>query len=453
MPHRGVVFLMLPIAASMLRGQVYTSERHRLLPDVTHNRVAAGDFDGDGDADLATLSSSQLQIVRNDGQGRFMLYAAVFPMTGAAIAAGDIDGDGDLDLALLSLQGLRMLENRSPSRRFARVRLEAAAGDLQAIGAQVVLKAGGATQRDFVKATAGFATQLPLDLHFGLGSAASIDEIEIKWRDGTIETHRALPVDRRIVIRQGAAPRVEEIPRWTAPPRTAGRVKGAPGVQKEGGFTLVHDAEGRLRRAFYRPVTDEEVAATVSHLGKGTFHADFTAVATYHLSRREFDLADRALARAIEMNARYPISHYYLGHLRGMQNRHPEAVEAFRRATTLDPGYRQAWHNLGIALYKARQLPDAAAALTRAIELGDGAESRHVLGQVTAESGRLGEAVPHLKRAIELDPNRAEAHGDLGKILMAMGMKAEAETHLKRAIELDGSLAEAKENLRKLQGR
>jgi tetratricopeptide (TPR) repeat protein len=265
-----------------------------------------------------------------------------FDDDGRAAAPVDIDGDGDLDLALLSLQGLRMLENRSPPRRFARVKLEAAAGDPQAIGAQVVLKAGGTTQRDFVKATAGFATQLPLDLHFGLGSSTSIDEIEVRWRDGKVEIHRNLPADRRIVIRQGAAPRVEEIPKWTAPPRTTGRVKGAPGVRKDGDFTFVHDPEGRLRRAFYRPVTDEEVAATVHHLGKGTFHADFTAVATYHLSRRELDLADRALARAIEMNAQFPIAHYYLGHLRGMQNRHPDAVEAFRRATTLDPGYRQA---------------------------------------------------------------------------------------------------------------
>jgi Tfp pilus assembly protein PilF len=415
-------------------------------------------------------------------------FAIDFDDDGRAVVPVDIDGDGDLDLALLSLQGLRLLENRTPARRFARLRLQAAKGDPQAIGARVTLKAGGVTQRDFVKITTGFATQSLLDLHFGLGTAQKIDEIEIRWRDGSVETHRDLPVDQRIVILQGSAPRAEALPHWPASsrPRVDGRItmkeigRGpivyqvggnppparvgkatildlapdsslAKSLKAESPSTFVFDPEGRLRRAFYRPVTVDEVAATINHMGQGTFHADFTAIATYHLSREEFGLAERALTRAIEMNPSYPVSHYYLGRLRGLQGRDAEAAASFRRAVVLDRDYRLAMHQLGVALYRSRQLAEALDVLKQAIALMDGAETRHVLGMALATSGRYEDAVTEMKRSVEMEPKRAEVHGDLGKVLLRIGRKAEAETTLKKALELNPNLAEARANLRKAQ--
>jgi Tfp pilus assembly protein PilF len=417
-------------------------------------------------------------------------FAIDFDDDGRAVVPVDIDGDGDLDLALLSLQGLRMMENRSPARRFARVRLEASKGDPQAIGALVVLRAGGVTQRDFVKITTGFATQCPLDLHFGLGSAEKIDEIEISWPDGSKEKHSGLPVDRRLVIRQGSAPRVEELPQWPAAsrPRVDGRIKmkeigtvptvylaggvrlGAPpgnarvvelapgdslfkSLKADGPSVFVFDPEGRLRRAFYRSASDDEVSAVVGHLGKGKFNADLTSVATYHIARNEFDIADASLTRAVELEPGYPISHFYMGMLRGMQRRPGEAAESFRRAVKLDPYYRTAWHNLGAALFEARRFPEAADALREAIALGDNAETRHVLGSALASSQKWDDALVELKKSIELDARRAEAHGDVGKVLMVLGRKAEAESSFKKALEIDPNYAEARDNLKKLQGR
>ena len=428
-------------------------------------------------------------------------FALDFPDDGRAVAPVDIDGDGDLDLAMLSLQGLRLMENRSPPRRFARLRLEATKGDRQAISARVRLEAGGVTQQDYVKATTGFATQVPLDLHFGLADAKKIDAITIRWPDGSTETHRDLPVDRLLAIRQGSAPIAQELPRW--PDATRPRVKGAvqrpeslaqagkkalvlqmgdspaPKVDESRAqvlvvapepqlvqalhgsspkgpvtpSTFVFDAEGRLRRAFYRPVEDREIAAVVDHLGRGKFHSDLVAVATYHLSRHEYDAADKALGRALEIEPKFAIGWYYLGHLRGFQDRHAEAVEAFRMAVNLDPYYREARHNLGVALYKNRKMGEAAEALREALKLRDSAETRHVLGQVLAESGKLDEAVAEIRKSLELDPKRARAHGDLGKILLVMGLRAQAEASLRKALEIDPNLAEARVNLEKLQGR
>ena len=141
---------------------------------------------------------------------------------GRAAAAVDIDGDGDLDLALLTLRGLRLLENSSASGHFARIQLPA-----HALGAEVTLRAGGVTRRDFVKITEGFRIQTPWDLHFGLGAAATIDALEVRWPSGDVESWTALPVDQLLVVRAGeSAVETRPLGRW--PEDTRPNVVGAP---------------------------------------------------------------------------------------------------------------------------------------------------------------------------------------------------------------------------------
>ncbi|MBT8364549.1 MAG: Ig-like domain-containing protein, partial [Deltaproteobacteria bacterium] len=64
--------------------------------------LAAGDWDSDGDIDLATgnFGSNSVDILNNDGSGSFTDVQTIVSQDGArALAAGDWDGDGDLDLA------------------------------------------------------------------------------------------------------------------------------------------------------------------------------------------------------------------------------------------------------------------------------------------------------------------------------------------------------------------
>ena len=156
-----------------------------------------------------------------DGAGeRFVQAAYVLGLDadhdGRAAAPVDIDGDGDLDLALLTLRGLVLLENTSAPRRFARVRLAAAGPDAQALGAEVVLRAGGVTRRDFVKLTEGFRAQVPLDLHFGLAEAETIERLEVRWPSGAVGAWRDLPADRLLVVDERAGTvDARRLPRWS----------------------------------------------------------------------------------------------------------------------------------------------------------------------------------------------------------------------------------------------
>jgi alpha-tubulin suppressor-like RCC1 family protein len=67
--------------------------------------LAQGDFDGDGDPDLAVgnYSSSTVSLLRNDGAGAFTLYANLpgGPGGGCDVpVVADFDDDGDLDIAV-----------------------------------------------------------------------------------------------------------------------------------------------------------------------------------------------------------------------------------------------------------------------------------------------------------------------------------------------------------------
>ncbi|MBI4715826.1 MAG: VCBS repeat-containing protein, partial [Nitrospirae bacterium] len=76
------------------------------LPGVYLGQVAAGDFDNDGDVDLAiTGRTVGAKIFRNTG-GAFADIGAGLPsLINGAVAWGDFDNDGDLDLAICGQKG------------------------------------------------------------------------------------------------------------------------------------------------------------------------------------------------------------------------------------------------------------------------------------------------------------------------------------------------------------
>jgi hypothetical protein len=202
------------------------------------------DYDNDGRLDLYAVNGSTFQeesdaarlvpmrsfLFWNAGENGYFEVGAktgepfVTPLVGRGAAPADFDGDGDLDLAVLVHSGaLRLARNDGGSARgsFVRVvlrslRSPAVGGAASrprstsfAAGARVLLTAAGRTQLREVGGQPSYLSQEPPgEVFFGLGDAAAVERLEIRWPSGRVEAFSNLPVRATVAITEGGAPQL-----------------------------------------------------------------------------------------------------------------------------------------------------------------------------------------------------------------------------------------------------
>jgi tetratricopeptide (TPR) repeat protein len=143
--------------------------------------------------------------------------------------------------------------------------------------------------------------------------------------------------------------------------------------------------------------------------------------------------------------------------LLSMPDRRREAIthlEAARRLkpelSTLRLTLANAWFDEGKAL-AARPAPagDATAAYERALQLDpDFAEAHFNLGNLLLRTGRRNDAIAHFESAVRLKPDFAEAHTNLGSALITQpGRLPEAIEHFEAALRANPDYAPARNNL------
>ncbi|MBW2578895.1 MAG: S8 family serine peptidase, partial [Deltaproteobacteria bacterium] len=170
------------------------------------------DYDNDGDLDLYVTSESLTEIrtnslFENNGDGTFtQVTDLAFPRdtgpSGAAAAIGDYNNDGALDVyAPSGFLGSGKLgafyENLSAQEKhWIVVRLRGSISHRDAYGARVTVRADGHSQlRELHTSPVD-----PTPLHFGLGSANSVEEIRVRWPSGIIQVLHGAESDRVIEI-------------------------------------------------------------------------------------------------------------------------------------------------------------------------------------------------------------------------------------------------------------
>ncbi len=123
------------------------------------------------------------------------------------LAVADFDNDGALDVLLSNLDGSpALLRNVSkPRGHWLSLKLIGTRSNRDAYGARVEILAGGLKQVDEVRANSSYLSASDSRLHFGLGTAARVDQLVIHWPSGLVEKLPPPPVDREAVIREGAA--------------------------------------------------------------------------------------------------------------------------------------------------------------------------------------------------------------------------------------------------------
>jgi len=125
--------------------------------------------------------------------------------------------------------------------------------------------------------------------------------------------------------------------------------------------------------------------------------------------------------------------------------RYDEGISAYEKAIELSPDDGALYQNMGNLysgkgdLAKAEELYNQAAEISVAMDPKAAAATYYNLGVTYINSGKSKEASEALQKALEVDPNHAEAHYQLGLTLLGLNKVAESVEHLKKYVELEPS--------------
>jgi enediyne biosynthesis protein E4 len=186
------------------------------------------DFDNDGWKDLFTAdghvndeiekfeSNTYRQansLFRNDA-GTFTDasiesgLAAGPPRAHRGAAFGDLDQDGRVDVVVSALQApAELWWNRSePAGHWLDVRLVGTRSNRDGIGAVVKVAATSdprwREQFNHMTTAVGYASSTCAPVHFGTGSAKTIETVEVRWPSGTVQTLRDVTTDQVLTVRE-----------------------------------------------------------------------------------------------------------------------------------------------------------------------------------------------------------------------------------------------------------
>jgi enediyne biosynthesis protein E4 len=150
------------------------------------------------------------QIFRNLGGGRFQVAADVggdglqVEESSRGAAFGDYDNDGAVDVLVVNMDAPpTLLRNQSANGRWIGVRLVGVASNRDAIGARVTAEVGERRQTAEVRSGGSYVSHNDMRVRFGLGPAAGVDRLVIRWPSGRVETVPRLAANRYYVIREG----------------------------------------------------------------------------------------------------------------------------------------------------------------------------------------------------------------------------------------------------------
>lgn len=124
---------------------------------------------------------------------------------GRSVVAGDFRNDGRLDLVVRQVGGgaVLLFENQFPKAHYLTVSLRGATSNRLGIGARITATAGGRELCRELYPHNSFRSQMPSRAHLGLGEAARVDRLTIRWPSGAEQSLTDLAADRHIVVTEG----------------------------------------------------------------------------------------------------------------------------------------------------------------------------------------------------------------------------------------------------------
>jgi hypothetical protein len=151
-----------------------------------------------------------MQLFRHQRDGTFedisRVLSGIPDASRRGAAFGDLNNDGRVDVVLVNTGApptllLNQTENKNHRVLF---KLVGTKSNRAAIGARVTVKAAKLVQISEVRGGGSYLSQNDPRLHFGLGLAAIIDEVEIRWPSGKTETLHDVRADFIYTVVEGS---------------------------------------------------------------------------------------------------------------------------------------------------------------------------------------------------------------------------------------------------------
>jgi hypothetical protein len=152
-------------------------------------------------------------IFHNNGDSTFTDESAAWGIDKASYSNGaayaDLDNDGDLDLVVNNLEDEASLyENTTLSAKsvktnnYLQLVLKGKPGNINGIGAKVMLYDSGKLQMQECMPTRGYQSAVETRLTFGLGRSSEIDSLLVIWVDGSFQSLKGVKANQRLVLDQ-----------------------------------------------------------------------------------------------------------------------------------------------------------------------------------------------------------------------------------------------------------
>jgi enediyne biosynthesis protein E4 len=187
------------------------------------------DFDNDGNKDIFAAASAILDnsmevnhkpyrlpnlLYRNLGNLAFKDVSAQagasfsVPAAHRGAAFGDLNNDGKIDIVVTVLNGEpQLLMNRSPNHNhWIILKLVGVADNRDGLGTKVKITTANGVQYNEATTAVGYNSSSDKRVYFGLGSATTVDRIDLAWPTGVKQVLESVPVDQILTIVESGHP-------------------------------------------------------------------------------------------------------------------------------------------------------------------------------------------------------------------------------------------------------
>ncbi len=128
-------------------------------------------------------------------------------IVGRGLAVGDYDNDGRQDLLIVDSEGAPLLLHNETHQagHWLGIRLQGTKCNRDGYGTLIRAKFGGRTLLRHCHSDGSYLSACDSRVHFGLGTAATVDDLNVQWPDGSTSHFSGIVADRYITIRQDSS--------------------------------------------------------------------------------------------------------------------------------------------------------------------------------------------------------------------------------------------------------